>query len=113
MQLLIQVLRFYIGVRFIIISENTIVMNLETERKAFIGEMAARVLTMEAEDFLRLREAFKLDRKGREESNQASWFDTNASIIREAIQLSELDAKKERFINHQDVMQRARKVIRK
>ncbi|MEM6698600.1 MAG: hypothetical protein AAF806_26035 [Bacteroidota bacterium] len=88
-------------------------MNLEAERKAFIGEMAARVLTMGAEDFLRLKEVFKLDRKNQEEAEHTKWFDVNTSAIRAAIQLSQQDAEKGRFIAHEEVLQRARKVLRK
>lgn len=88
-------------------------MNLEAERKAFIGEMAARVLTMGAEDFLRLKELFKFDRNEQEEIEHTKWFDVNTSSIRAAIQLSEEDAAKGRFLSHEEVLQKARKVIGK
>ena len=87
-------------------------MNLEMERKAFIGEMAALVLTMDTENFLRLREAFQLDRKNQEEAEQINWFDLNTPAIREAIRLSQKDAEAGCFVAHQDVLQKARKVIR-
>lgn len=86
-------------------------MNLETERKAFIGEMAAQVLTMGAEDFLRLKALFTSNKK--EEVEHTKWFDTNLPSIREAIQLSHQDAEKGRFLSHEAVQQKARKILGK
>lgn len=88
-------------------------MNLEAERKAFIGEMAARVLTMDEEDFLRLKELVKFDRKGQVATERTNWFDTNIPAIREAMLLSQQDATSGRFVSHKDVLQKARKAIRK
>jgi hypothetical protein len=88
-------------------------MNLEAERKAFIGEMAARVLTMGEEDFLRLKELVKFDRKDQIASERAHWFDTNLPAIREAMLVSQQEAASGRFVSHKDVLQKARKAIKK
>ncbi|MEM8527386.1 MAG: hypothetical protein AAGG68_22285 [Bacteroidota bacterium] len=86
-------------------------MNLEAERKAFIGEMAAQVLTMGAEDFLHLKALFSSNKK--EEIEHTKWFDANLSSIREAIQRSHQDAEKGRFLSHDEVQQKARKILGK
>lgn len=81
--------------------------------KAFIGEIAAQVLTMGADDFMGLKTVLNMDWKKQDEAGVAEWFDKNIPFVREAMQLSQEDAEKGLFVAHEAVQKRALKAINK